>query len=62
MEYSRAKVKMRVSQEMEDLECRVAFVQERGWRKVGRGEVEGGGWVSTSLRVRADAESRVPMW
>lgn len=61
--WSRAKVKMRVSQETVFLAWRMAFVQALGLRKVGRGaleseSVEGGG----SVRALRAVDESAPMW
>ena len=60
---SRAKVKIRVSEEMTRLEWRIAFDQMRGWRKVGRGVLgKGEGCREPSERESLEAASRVPRW
>lgn len=59
---SRAKLKMRVSDEMDFLEERMALVHCLVWRKVGRGVVDSEGVVSAeSWRTRRETSSREPM-
>lgn len=58
---SSCRVKMRVSQETFVIAERVAFVQERGWRNVGRGSVDSSWWV-VFFRAARSVVLSVPMW
>lgn len=58
---SRVKVKMRVSWEIWVLLFRRAFVQDFGWRKMGRGDEERVSSGGLDRRAR-EAAVRVPIW
>lgn len=60
---SREKLNMRVSDEIDFLEERMALAHCLDWRNVGRGVVDSEGVVSAgSWSTRREASSREPMW